>query len=732
MTHLIINNFSKKILDDNFLVRNPMPGLIDENSDTTIHPYRKYNDECTTAFVNNIVKDKDKRYLFLDYTFNQIYSDLKTKVNMMLIESQNLPLCGNEQIYLVFKGGNIMNHYFDEYIMKSLGTNKNNKTAKELSTYFKISDVDYSIYIKNTNESRFNLIHGFVVRCLAESFEKITSFFDTYYREIISGEINLPSDKNIKTTDDDGSEIDKSIYVGMINFFKKWIGDPDNMNIVFKAMRNNEKINFGNDMTNIISMIYDEIKSILPDNNKLYDLVNYIDVINYLLFFLPFWNLQPQENIKEILKNAKNKSMKIYNSIFDDKQKNLIKIKFYTRDNIESLKKDVVGGLNALTDKIGYREFSDGLKYDVDKYQLVNGINLSDISIQERKCTIVKRKNDNVEQISILNIGEKIHYITYNNTINIRRNGNCDITHFDLMRTKLNFKLKNNKMIINNVPKDELSLGSEFIDCSIPMYDDGGLIGSTFKKNYMTFSLSNGKNKVTVIGMTEDDVIDDLNFVLYKQHNFTPWLDKKYEKRLMRSTLFMYMVSYFKNKDYNLFLDQVKKITDMIGEIRKYIKNEIKTFPFDRLKEFINDDINETNYEKYIELTKKQILSHEILDVKKEYHYFQYIVSVSVMCSLMVKHPRSNDFINFQRRIFKFIEIKDRDLGKKFAISLDTYCEKLITIFDQITIFFEDHIIKKLHLIKDSRTNNNLHRGGFRYYDDYLKNKSLWLKIKNK
>ena len=92
----------------------------------------------------------------------------------------NNPLSSKEAVYLVFKGGNVMNYYFTKVI----------NPINIDDTNYKFSDVDYSIYIKTTDLVRFNIIKKAIYTLLIEALTKISNKFnDLYTKKILSANI---------------------------------------------------------------------------------------------------------------------------------------------------------------------------------------------------------------------------------------------------------------------------------------------------------------------------------------------------------------------------------------------------------------------------------------------------------------------------------------------------------------------------------------------------------------
>src|SRR5271154_6187936 len=219
---------------------------------------RIYRDKATDQFASTIFKNKEKLCRFLDYTFHAINSYLVIHLNEELIDisKQNpgqhiLPLCGDESVIFVFKGGTVMHILYNTYmdsiknkipllksndmikyyadiknvkILEYMGISydnfiyngavndqykrnlmrfnydiENDKYIENrsdilvdfidgvLKPKFSISDIDYGLYINADTNSRYLLIHGVVVKLLYMILNNITEQFDNHLNDVLSG-----------------------------------------------------------------------------------------------------------------------------------------------------------------------------------------------------------------------------------------------------------------------------------------------------------------------------------------------------------------------------------------------------------------------------------------------------------------------------------------------------------------------------------------------------------------
>jgi hypothetical protein len=206
------NNFTFKFL-------NSRP--IDDQSVESNNHYRIFRDQVTSAYTSIFLNDNTMRALFLDYTYSIIYFSIQCKINKELLSNNFKPLDGTEGIYLMFKGGNVMNHYYSAYFnqLNQHGNNLFVKCASDsninnfndnttfgnflngIRRNFMISDVDYSVYIKTEHNHRFIILREIVTRILSHALETITNFFNTYINNVILNRQQHVNNNTPNTTD---------------------------------------------------------------------------------------------------------------------------------------------------------------------------------------------------------------------------------------------------------------------------------------------------------------------------------------------------------------------------------------------------------------------------------------------------------------------------------------------------------------------------------------------------
>ncbi len=154
---------------------------------------------------------------------------------------------------------------------------------------------------------------------------------------------------------------------------------------------------------------------------------------------------------------------------------------------------------------------------------------------------------------------QNIHYISINKCINYNYLNDTKNISFDLYRVKFNIILNdNNNININDnindndtnytiIKKKSLFIPSEFIDVSIPLFNDQNLqhLRTEIYNNnnyYKIFNFIETKDYMyNILSYSDYGNYYDLLNTLFIQTN-PAWIDQKYEKRLIRLFIF-----YFKN-----------------------------------------------------------------------------------------------------------------------------------------------------------------------------------------
>jgi hypothetical protein len=266
-------------------------------------------------------------------------------------------------------------------------------------------------------------------------------------------------------------------------------------------------------------------------------------------------------------------------------------------------------------------------------------IDICDISINSTKNFIIiadiekDTKSDEEKD-------DNYHYVSF--TSNISNKSNTSIMGFDLLRSKLNFKLNNVLFYKYGVVdiKKEINIPSEFIDISFSDYNDE-LYESSFKYKKIPFKLSNPYD-FEIKTYQINYFVHDLQAILFN-YNVYPWLDNKYSKRLKR-LFFLYTISsdtFEKQKKLGYLL----KIYIISSLMYNDIINNIDNICSD--DKLIIDSILTYNDDEFYNLCK--IIVSQELNIKN-----------ITFCSHCLLHNQLDDLVNNLMFIYQFYRVYNK------------------------------------------------------------------------
>jgi hypothetical protein len=611
---------------------------------------RRFKDITTDNFTNIFLADDVIRANFIDYTFHQIKYNILYKyrnnldfneldidnsycvnqniANLRCLNDENQkisidPLLNDEKIFIIFKGGNVMSMFYRDIIDKLLqkfnnitiqdihnvhsnvsdikNIYGNSPTIKDffkdnISKNFKISDVDYSIYIDTPNYDRYIFLHGLVVKILAKTLHDIKDFFNNYYNHVLNNQSNnyITMLKNFKTfnSNDDPD-------INTITTLKKYL----------VLLKNNHHNNA------IVSIIVNDMIIIINNINNINSINNieYCQILLDYIFYIIFFNNKYTFNINiNNLLNINDTLLKRCELLLLNKKAKIVQNNLYTINKINNFLQNISISYNDqdLVSNERYELSTENFKqhevaYKVDPTKL-NGQNIilpnvnNNLEIKGRSDSIIKANNHFLNQKQTFTSSSNttnIHYCTFNNIIRKQRNNGSYISDFDLMRVKFNVVLKN-YIMKNNILLQEYKIPAEFIDVSIPTYFD------TTKKLFLdevnhygiyTYTLSINNHNYYIDCYNLDQLIHDLINVLYGQNTFIPWVDPKYEKRIERLIILNTInlidinnIISIKNNEFDIF----KKLLDIINDIYNHINiiTNNNNFPYNSFIDYLSYD----------------------------------------------------------------------------------------------------------------------------------------------
>jgi len=333
---------------------------------------------------------------------------------------------------------------------------------------------------------------------------------------------------------------------------------------------------------------------------------------------IEFLRIYTEADLNEICNFIKNRIDIYINNKFILLQRN----NFYTQEKIARLKRNLHQHyLNIPQDSSDfgskYERFNDprSLRVIETEYKLFyNAIHQPDFTpnsftIVQRNSIFLLSKNDALETTEMHDdiFDNKFHYITYNEIIKKNRVNGTITTDFDLMRSKLNIIINKENIIEKNGINHRAKVPSEFIDVSIPRFEDGG------RKEFFEHIHNHGNVPVMLIlnnqhtnifAYSPTELLEDLVYVLTEQNSIEPWIDKKYKKRLIRMAVLVIMDLVYKNNlennaNLNVNYNNYKKFFTMCYKVYTYCNGEI-AYPNNILASFIKgydqqNDLNPNN-----------------------------------------------------------------------------------------------------------------------------------------
>lgn len=688
--------------NNNLMTRHSLDVLKNENSKQEKLNARIYSDLSTSAYVKTFLDDDKNRYGFIDYTYNQINTDIQIKINKLLNDHGHPILNGIENIILIFKGGNVMyevalpefialpvdNMLSDmrQYISSYRGKFNNktkittiNEFLRFIKSKLQVSDVDYSIIIITDSYKRFQIIHKYVLEIVTKSLNKIAKTYDTLWHD--------QTRRNI--------DIDKQFQESKNRNVKLFKNVKDKLTIMKSYLKHNVILdpNFSEDFIEFV-------KNFNNTNNLLILLVFYQCLETYKL-------MTNTRNYDQTLTKYHN----IIKSMIKYKKTKIINNNMY-RNKSDELKKNIIASYNDNL-KVGDKFYAT--KID-DKNLLVREIiklpSDDDIEFKTRQDFTYYCIDDINKFYSLQKMGnEKNHYISFNNTIKITSLGGASSVDFDLIRIKFNVQIKNciNTIHPSGRVKNTLNIPSEFIDISIPMWNSDNLKNVRLEDHasYMTLN-----NNIKLYSYELTEIYEDLSYILTNQY-YCPWMDSKYDKRIIRLITFAYLDLVNQDKLY-----QMENLANFCNIILDYLGNKDFEYPYEKISTytiFSGDDIR-----KILNRFLENNINFDIILAKDDNKYFQALISSMIIFSFIHKFPGNVfiDYYNRLRRQYNFTEISNVNAMTYFIRENRANFLNMVEIVSDLC-----HTFLYYHYIK-----RNSQQGG-NYYFKYLKYKKKLLQM---
>ncbi len=549
------------------------------------------------------------------------------------------PLVGVERLFLIFKGGTLMKNYFDDYIDQVID-NAQNFTSNDirnkyqninitdlifnidanqninpdannpdevrvfknriLKPNFKISDTDYSMFINSTTNERFLVIHKYAIQLLGKAFERMTGECDEYYNNVIN---NRPINANIPAHYNQSNETLplNPHNVQLLNTLRIFLDDNQNVINIIGAP-NVGALNALLNAANLMVPINVFLQQFWRPINNLYDCYNNIAIISLLRYIFKLNNIF--QNAFNILYGGNNPAndvnlaeinryitvqIEIYINI---KFRLLKNNQFYTNEKLDIVKQRLVNYYTNIPagDPLFNPKFEAGddpryITKKIDRYQLdhnnLNNPNLvvNDIVFAPRHSSLLVTNNNAIVNVILTDIDrDKNHYVSYNESIRKVRGQGLSTVDFDLMRSKFNIVLNKVGAVTLNGQPHMLKIPSEFIDVSIPRFDDLSRIGffehiqhHGFEPVKLDFPNVPNNQNTAIYSYSCSEVLEDLLYTLFSQNQFEPWLDKKYGKRILRSIVLLIIIIRYEQQ-LNRNLPQAQQDALFTDNLNTYVE----------------------------------------------------------------------------------------------------------------------------------------------------------------
>lgn len=517
------------------------------------YPVRTLPDEVTKSFVETFfddntskalaVESERNKNLFVDYTYTYLRTNILLNLNLALIERNHVPLLHGEHVEFVYKGGNIVNTFYNVYLRDRVnGICRRDLSRDALASNFKVSDVDYNVSIKTVTSKRFEIVKVVSQYLLYDALSHIVKVYD--------GMLNDQSPENVLNIDN--NDVSCNEIVGKIDVLENIYE-----HIIHGISRKVIPPEFSGDDIRIINERVNQLLAQKHPRRYIVDIEEIIiltHILSSLLYISPNDNI-PNLRIRETLQQLKTYCSEI--NAFKESQ--VIASRMYNPDRILKFKNTILRKINELNIgdnpnvvKLHGEKKHKPVSVEVDKTQLT----LNNIVITPSKSSIIypptSVHSKDVVQTSQLEIigqpNDTYHYITFNKTIAIR-SYNTNVA-FDLMRIKFNVTLNN---IVNIVSPDARTvklaykIPSEFIDVSFSDASDTAyqekIIFDDIRDSYKFYIVPcshdiRNKYKIGYYGYSEYQLKTDLEAVLFtKNPIIMPWLAGKADKRLKRYIL---------------------------------------------------------------------------------------------------------------------------------------------------------------------------------------------------
>nr|AEX62612.1 hypothetical protein mv_R407 [Moumouvirus Monve] len=681
---------------------------VNENSLDLKFPKRTIVDISTDNFIKVMFQDDKNYYLFLNYV-NALYFYLNYLGNIDLLHRNLKPIHENEIIEVFFKGGNVLNYHFSTMV-------KDQRIKELFAAFFKKSDFDFSVNIHTKSDNRFDQLkrsfYPFIIRYLKQT----TRLFNEYLADVLSNNVNITS-PNTNFLRNFKNDNDTMIYLETLDTIKDIIAQPkflstkeiiDNYFKMFSVtyipaieqitnVGKYVRVLFSNgDFVQFISKTHLSMAQDKQSLNKINDIINQYNehIINNLSLTYnrlyktsKYYSCLLYPYYKYLLMSIGNHELE-YQNLLDHVIRynfNIIKqANFYTVEKLVTMINGISEAMNELNDTYydtnsenppDEQEYNNPAafnNYTINK----NNINPNNIIIEPANDFIMYNdfeKPDGRVVTGIDNVTrtrrgvttniQNIHYVSSNLTIkNI--SGNRQVLDFDLFRIKFNIVARN---IVekNGVLQESFNIPSEFIDVSVTTIES-----TNYNEDHGMFIMPINLSDVLLPNIPVKShsytyFINDLIRILFVDVNFFPWTKGKYEKRLKRLLLLLYLYDGRHNTKY---LETLRDLAEKVRYNVTYLDKE----QID-LSEYSRSPVYLESYDEYINI-------YDLVYVDEKYNIIRYPIKLLLIMSEILKTDNALDIINHFRKYLKINPLT----------SLGNLREEFIQFLDEIINTYND------------------------------------------
>uniref|UniRef100_A0A6G6ACZ7 Uncharacterized protein n=1 Tax=Borely moumouvirus TaxID=2712067 RepID=A0A6G6ACZ7_9VIRU len=681
---------------------------VNENSLDLKFPKRTIVDISTDNFIKVIFQDEKNYYLFLNYV-NALDFYLNYLGNIDLLHRDLKPIYENETIEVFFKGGNVLNYHFSTMV-------KDEKIKELFAAFFKKSDFDFSVNIHTETDNRFDQLKRSFYPFIIKYLKQTTRLFNEYLADVFSDKVNITSPnpnflKNFK------NENDTVLYLETLDTIKDIIAHPkflptkeiiDNYFKMFSVTHippinkvNNigkyVRVLFSNgDFVQFISktnlsMVQDKqslnkINNILNQYNE-HVINNFSSIYHRLYKTSKYYSCLLYPYYKYLLISIGNHELE-YQNLLDNVIRynfNLIKeANFYTKEKLITMINGISEAMRELNDTyfdINSENPPDEQEYNnpsaFNNYVInKNNTNNKNILIEPANDFIMYNdfeKPDGRVVTGIDTVGktrknitsdvQNIHYVSSNLTIkNIT--GNRQVLDFDLFRIKFNV-VAHNIVEKNGILQESFNIPSEFIDVSVTTIDS-----TNYNEDHGMFIMPINLSgiilpNIPVKSHSYTYFINDLIRILFVDVNFFPWTKGKYEKRLKRLLLLLYLYDGRHNSKYlQILYDLAQKV--------KFNVTHSDEEQID-LSEYSRSPVYLQSYDEYINI-------YDLVYIDEKYNLIRYPIKLLLIMSEILKTNNALDIINHFRKYLKINPLT----------SLGNLREEFVQFLDEIINTYND------------------------------------------